>query len=208
MNYDSGDRVFLFGYSRGAFTVRSLAGMVGRCGLIDRDILLNARCGKERERILRKVLHAYRSAKVIRQNEERVGGGNNGGRETGAMFIRNELGLSNLNPRSIPIHLIGVRDTVDAVGVPVDELKPILDRLSRGIRKRRLWGFHDLRPHPCIQHAYQALALDDERRTFHPLVWEVKNSIRAVSRCGEGCTIVRKSKPMSLLQNCGVMGNY
>ena len=33
--YEPGDRVALFGFSRGAYTVRSLAGMLGACGLID-----------------------------------------------------------------------------------------------------------------------------------------------------------------------------
>lgn len=33
-NYEEGDRVFLFGFSRGAFTVRSLAGMLFHCGLL------------------------------------------------------------------------------------------------------------------------------------------------------------------------------
>ena len=32
--HESGDRVFLFGFSRGAFTVRSLAGMLHKCGLL------------------------------------------------------------------------------------------------------------------------------------------------------------------------------
>ena len=35
--YDEGDRVFLFGFSRGAFTVRTLAGLLYRCGLPTRD---------------------------------------------------------------------------------------------------------------------------------------------------------------------------
>ena len=33
--YEGGDRVYLFGFSRGAFTVRSLAGMLHKCGLLD-----------------------------------------------------------------------------------------------------------------------------------------------------------------------------
>ena len=32
--YEAGDRVFLFGFSRGAFTVRALAGMLHKCGLL------------------------------------------------------------------------------------------------------------------------------------------------------------------------------
>ena len=35
--YDDGDAVYLFGFSRGAFTVRSLAGMLYACGLLGRD---------------------------------------------------------------------------------------------------------------------------------------------------------------------------
>ena len=33
--YEEGDHVYLFGFSRGAFTVRSLAGMLHKCGLLD-----------------------------------------------------------------------------------------------------------------------------------------------------------------------------
>jgi uncharacterized protein (DUF2235 family) len=36
-NYEPGDNIFLFGFSRGAFTVRMLAGMILRCGIVDPD---------------------------------------------------------------------------------------------------------------------------------------------------------------------------
>nr|WP_269329376.1 DUF2235 domain-containing protein [Kineosporia babensis] len=35
-NYDDGDQIFLFGFSRGAFTARSLAGLIACCGLLER----------------------------------------------------------------------------------------------------------------------------------------------------------------------------
>ena len=35
INYQNGDAIYLFGYSRGAYTVRSLAGLIGKCGLPD-----------------------------------------------------------------------------------------------------------------------------------------------------------------------------
>ena len=40
--YRPGDRIFLFGFSRGAYTVRSLAGMIACCGLLDLRQLLAA----------------------------------------------------------------------------------------------------------------------------------------------------------------------
>src|SRR2546427_305301 len=35
--YNPGDEIFLFGFSRGAFTARSLAGVIARCGLLKPD---------------------------------------------------------------------------------------------------------------------------------------------------------------------------
>jgi uncharacterized protein (DUF2235 family) len=34
--YEEGDRIFLFGFSRGAYTVRSLSGLLERCGLLEK----------------------------------------------------------------------------------------------------------------------------------------------------------------------------
>src|ERR1700761_5414940 len=33
-NFEDGDRIFIFGFSRGAFTARSLAGFISKCGLL------------------------------------------------------------------------------------------------------------------------------------------------------------------------------
>ena len=42
LNYDSGDEIYLFGFSRGAYTVRSLAGMIYCSGLLDRPHITRA----------------------------------------------------------------------------------------------------------------------------------------------------------------------
>ena len=49
-HYEPGDRVYLFGFSRGAYTARALAGMVHKCGLLHRD---NANLISEATRIFR-----------------------------------------------------------------------------------------------------------------------------------------------------------
>jgi hypothetical protein len=36
--YDAGDQIFIFGFSRGAYSARSLAGMVLRCGVLRKDV--------------------------------------------------------------------------------------------------------------------------------------------------------------------------
>ena len=161
LNYEEGDRIFLFGFSRGGYTVRSLAGMICRCGLLERDAVVRASRRKRRHDVKR-ILHAYRSETTTPDGAS-------------AEQIRKCLGIGDLPLRSVEIHFVGVWDTVDAVGVPFDELKACVDPVWQCVFKRRLWRFRDLKPDPAIRHAYQALALDDERKTFHPLVWKVPN---------------------------------
>src|SRR5213083_996165 len=36
-NFEPGDAIYLFGFSRGAYTARSIAGMVRRCGILRRE---------------------------------------------------------------------------------------------------------------------------------------------------------------------------
>lgn len=65
------------------------------------------------------------------------------------------------------VHFLGCYDTVAALGAPVDWASRAIDRVPWF--KHR---FHDLRLSPSVVHAYHALALDDQRTTFHPLLWE------------------------------------
>lgn len=168
LNYEKGDRIFLFGFSRGAFTVRSLAGMICLCGLLARDVVEAPR--RKRERDVKRILHAYRSTKPIPSCAS-------------TEAIRKALDIYGMPLRPVKIHFVGVWDTVDAVGVPFGELKKRVNLVWQKLFKRRCWFFKDDKPHNDILHAYQALALDDERRTFRPLVWKAPNSESLYSAC-------------------------
>lgn len=161
-NHEQGDRIYLFGFSRGAFAARSLAGMICRCGLLERESFVTA-SPRSRARAVRRVLNAYRSEKVVPKSEEED--------EPPPERIRQCLGIRDLPLQRVEIHFIGVWDTVDAVGGTLGGLSA-LDWLWQTLFRRRWWGFHDLDPHPDIRSAFQALALDDERRIFHPKVWD------------------------------------
>ena len=166
MNYEKGDRIFLFGFSRGAFSARSLAGMICRCGLLKRKHFLSA--GRhERDRMVKRILGAYRSEMEIKGSE--------GGGKSNAQKRRFHLGIDDLPLRWVQVHFIGVWDTVDAVGGTLGGLTA-WDWLWRRVFKKRWWGFHDNDPHSDIQYAYQALALDDERKTYSPKVWTRPNN--------------------------------
>jgi uncharacterized protein (DUF2235 family) len=65
------------------------------------------------------------------------------------------------------VHFLGCYDTVAALGLPYNWASRVLDRVP-GMKHR----FHDFRLSPAVVHAYQALALDDRRTTFHPILWD------------------------------------
>jgi uncharacterized protein (DUF2235 family) len=89
-NYEPGDEVYLFGFSRGAFTARSLAGLIRNSGILRRE---NVGLIKEAYALYRNREEAPNSNKSKRFRETYS-------HETG-------------------IHFIGVWDTVGSLGIPV-----------------------------------------------------------------------------------------
>jgi uncharacterized protein (DUF2235 family) len=138
-NFDGEDEIYLFGFSRGGFTARSLAGLIGQIGLLPKQQEYWLPEGYEmyRERDDRKAIARYRKLNKT---------------------------------RSVTIRMVGVWDTVGALGIPFG----IIEALTR-----RRYQFHDVTLSACVQHAYQALAIDEHRSTFQPAIWEscLKNQV-------------------------------
>uniref|UniRef100_A0A7S1T6L6 T6SS Phospholipase effector Tle1-like catalytic domain-containing protein n=1 Tax=Compsopogon caeruleus TaxID=31354 RepID=A0A7S1T6L6_9RHOD len=89
-NYNEGDEIYMFGFSRGAFTVRSLAGLINHAGLVRRSEL----------QFIKEAYDLYRE-KVPYDSEE-------------ANAFRNSHG------RQVPIKLLACFDTVGALGLPFE----------------------------------------------------------------------------------------
>lgn len=149
-NYNPGDRIFLFGFSRGAFTVRSLAGMITRCGIVKRE---NYSSAKAFSRAIEEAFILYKAARK------------DGGGEAAKKFKAEN---SDGNEK---ITCIGVWDTVDAIGVPFDRLRGWIDKFAKN-------SFHSHDLSPNIEYGYHALAIDDQRKTFCPVMWDEKLSIK------------------------------
>ncbi len=99
--YESGDRIYLFGFSRGAFTVRVLAGMLHAVGLLyDRT-----------ENLLPYIWRTYRAIRKPPENatpEER----------TAAQIQEREVEVVRRSfTRPCPVHFLGPWDTVGSVGM-------------------------------------------------------------------------------------------
>jgi uncharacterized protein (DUF2235 family) len=158
-NYKPGDNIFLFGFSRGAFTVRILAGLVLRCGVVTAP-----NEGELEERV--KLAYAEYKRDVARRATATrpwlLAGRILGGWKTGQTANRVSFNFEHHFPR---IAVMGVWDTVDAYGMPVDELKEGIDRYvwPMTLADRGLSDYVDRVCH--------ALSLDDERPTFRPVLW-------------------------------------
>lgn len=143
-NYEPYDEIYLFGFSRGAFTARSLAGFIGKFGLLS----------KARMHVLRDLWDHYRECEPERPPPplpERVEQALTDGRQK--KFLH----------EAVRIKCVGVWDTVGARGVPVETLR----FLNRG-----KYEFHDVNLGPHIDVALHAVAIDEKRGPFAPTLWK------------------------------------
>ena len=148
--YQPGDKIFLFGFSRGAYTARSLAGLIGLCGIP------NTSDSRATSRTL--VEQAYDVYRSSNPNE----------RKNKAKTYTERYSHKD-NDRVIrDVYFIGVWDTVGALGVPYWPLRWIM---------RGSYKFHDITLGAHVKHAYHAMAIDERRRLFAPAPWEQSRPI-------------------------------
>ena len=147
--YHEGDHLYLFGFSRGAYTARSICGILSTCGLPPRtmDNL------KNRSMIFLEAKRIYRIKDPDRRREE-------------ATVFKERFGVEE---KSCNVYFIGVWDTVGALGVPTAGLL--------GWWTRRRSGFHDVKLGPGVKYAYHALAINERRGPFKPTLWETSKHI-------------------------------
>jgi Uncharacterized alpha/beta hydrolase domain (DUF2235) len=161
--YAPGDKIFLFGFSRGAFTVRALAGLIHACGILD---LSRYSTNGAFDRAVRDAYYEYRQLynswltrlfhETKKLTPERVA-------ELRRRFSVDVPEFANPDAgRLIPF--MGVWDTVDAVGLPVAAAE-FVNRVIYAYK------FPDRFLNLSVGHACHALALDEERESFAPVLW-------------------------------------
>ena len=136
-NFQDNDKIFLFGFSRGAATVRSLAGFIHLFGILPRS----------RGKLIKKAWKLYK----IKNPDTR--------KERAAEFVKlNHTMWAN-------VEFLGVWDTVAALGIPNSKIDRVIDWLIPH-------GFHNFELSESVKHACHGLAIDDVRKTFHPVLFE------------------------------------
>lgn len=101
-NYEPDDQLFLFGFSRGAFTARSIAGMIRKCGILKREFV-----------------ERYREVTIMYRSDDSPNA------EIPTEFRHN---YSVNGDQETPIHFIGVWDTVGSLGIPLSGLRNLTKR--------------------------------------------------------------------------------
>ena len=145
--YRPGDAIYLFGFSRGAYTVRSLAGFIGRCGLLDTTGLQEFRIWENIERLFHS---GYRRRVESREKHS-----------------WDDLAFHE-GGQAVKIRFLGVWDTVGALGIPEDmAFLSLLDNLKDH-------SFHDTMLGTHIEVARHAVALDEMRASFQPTLWSAQ----------------------------------
>lgn len=150
-HYEKDAKLFLFGFSRGAYTARSLGGMVAKCGVI--KPVPGTDLNKTIEVLYEKI---YRNRDL-----------------SGDEAVDAEIKRLNIS-RSISrtdIEMVGVWDTVGALGVPTSIFHVI---------NRWLESFHDTDLNSKVRHGYHAVALDEQRKAFEPTLWQDRRGIEQV----------------------------
>lgn len=154
-NFEAGDQIYLFGFSRGAATVRSLSSFIHYFGVIP----------KSRPELIKQAYKIYK----ISNDEKRKAKAKDFVARHHTMWTR--------------IKFLGCYDTVAALGLPIKPLSVLINKIP-GMQH----SFQNFKLNETVENAYQALAIDDERKTFHPILWDTDRldyqSIKQVWFCG------------------------
>ena len=169
--YQPGDRLYILGFSRGAYTARALAGLVTRQGLLDwAGMKLDA--GSEQ---------SYSAGLAAWQQYKRAVFKNNGNvlhSLAGVVSDFQDLFQLGLHPApqlrytgAVGIAAVGVWDTVGALGVPdLSEQDGTPVRLDA-------FQFCDSVLNANVAHGFHAVAIDERRVDFTPTLWDPRDGV-------------------------------
>lgn len=171
-NYRDGDEIFLVGFSRGAFTARSVAGMIANLGLLTRE-------GVEHfYPIFKDMQHwmddDYDDPFPNSPFPDKPKGPHADEEYRVRLAKMGYTRVQQQNGAPITIKAVCVWDTVGSLGIP-----RIAWLEKMGIRPSNdEYNWHDTALSDTIEHAFQALALDETRPPFSPAVWERPRKMR------------------------------
>lgn len=180
-HYEVGDEIYIFGFSRGAFTARSFAGVIGFCGILSSENL------SELDEVKKYYKHRLSQTKyeIEEFNQWRM---KNSllvcANDEDYNYRQEHLDIQDSIPNIVKIKYIGVWDTVKTLG----------------LFKKYEW--HDDRLSSHVEYARHAIALDERRKKFNITKWDNINKLNEASN-QDG----REGKPYQQLWFPGTHGS-
>ena len=165
-NHAPGDEIYLFGFSRGAFCARSLAGLIRNCGILDRRsaaaipealALYQARGGRSHPDAAEALAFRRRHAQPAFTSAA----------DRAARPEATEL---------LRLAYLGVWDTVGSLGLPARFC--LAELVNQPLR------FHDTRLSKGVEAARHAVAIDEHRGSFPPTLWDNLDALNAETGAG------------------------
>lgn len=148
-NYEDGDQIFIFGFSRGAHTARSLAGFISICGLLKPGGALGVDQLYERYR--------HDDDRTIYKLPTF---------DPTSITLEERWMLKYSRP--VAMEMVGVWDTVGALGIPAFSLAGISSSTLK---------FHHTGLRKPVRHGFHALAIDEHRAKFAPTPWTIRSKV-------------------------------
>ena len=171
------DSIFLIGFSRGAYTARSIAGLLGAVGLLKKRAMphfyevfsdfQNAGDKHYKPLFFDQYMKHHRDVPNVKPPNSLAHD------KTQIDHYLNEYlkALLSLNlTQEVQIKCIGVWDTVGALGIPINPILQHVFPFLPSFVREYTWFDTGLDRH--TENAFQALALDEHRAPFSPTLWE------------------------------------
>ena len=173
--YEPGDNIFIFGFSRGAYTARSLGGILNCLGVLSpkwiKPIL--------KSRIpIRKRLAQYQALKIPRLAVATSREANRQSQHKRELIIK-RFKEKYCSHEEVRIKFMGIFDTVGSLGIPsllnpLGNHRSFLGNISKHFFRRNLMPNHMFPKN--IDYACHALAIDEHRPHFKPTLWTQANN--------------------------------
>ena len=155
-SYEHGDEIYIFGFSRGSYAARALAGLIGASG-IQRQSSADA---------IELAWKHYRINPAVRNGQQPPGS-----TDTLTLQRYQRLKAGNAIHTDRSIKCVGVWDTVGSYGIPAGFGLAPLARYFTWL----VLGFHDTRFGEHIDVGLHAVSVDERRRPFVPTFWTAPN---------------------------------
>ncbi|MCW3479324.1 DUF2235 domain-containing protein [Neisseriaceae bacterium JH1-16] len=170
-NYLSGDRIFIIGFSRGAYTARALAGLISSQGLIDPQSI-DLSDPNQAYQAGTATWYLYRK-EALGNNQNWLDKLENIVTYLPSFITRPAASIELI--KNVPIQVVAVWETVGALGIP---------QYAGNDTRIDAFKFADTKLSTMVQESFQAIAIDEQRVDFTPTLWDPDPRVTQVLFCG------------------------